>query len=48
MEPVFMILGQSAAIAASIAIDNKQSVQDIDYEILKGKLLMQKQVLSLL
>jgi len=47
MEPVFMILGQSAAIAASLAIDNKQTVQNIDYQILKQKLLSQKQVLSL-
>lgn len=47
MEPVFMILGQSAAIAACIAIDNKQSVQDITYENLKEKLRIRKQVLSL-
>lgn len=47
MEPVFMVLGQSAAIAASLAIDNKQTVQNIDYQILKQKLLSQKQVLSL-
>lgn len=47
MEPVFMILGQSAAVAACIAIDNQQSVQDISYEILKEKLLKRKQVLSL-
>ncbi|MGB9747109.1 MAG: FAD-dependent oxidoreductase [Bacteroidales bacterium] len=30
MEPVFMVLGQSAAIAASLAIEQKCSVQDID------------------
>jgi hypothetical protein len=30
MEPVFMVLAQSAATAASIAIDNNQSVQDVD------------------
>ena len=47
MEPVFMILGQSAAIAACIAIDNKQAVQDVTYEELKEKLLDRKQVLSL-
>jgi len=47
MEPVFMILGQSAAIAACIAIDNKQSVQEVDYEKLKAKMLIEKQVLSL-
>lgn len=30
MEPVFMVLGQSAALAAAMAIDNGQAVQDID------------------
>ncbi len=30
MEPVFMVLAQSAAVAAVLAIDNKQSVQDVD------------------
>ncbi|MFT4031773.1 MAG: FAD-dependent oxidoreductase [Siphonobacter sp.] len=29
MEPVFMVLSQSAALAASMAIDQKKSVQDI-------------------
>jgi len=47
MEPVFMILGQSAAIAACIAIDKNQSVQEVTYENLKEKLLDSKQVLSL-
>ena len=39
MEPVFMILGQSAAIAASMAIDNGNAVQEIKYEALKPLLL---------
>ncbi|MBD2751703.1 FAD-dependent oxidoreductase [Spirosoma sp. BT704] len=30
MEPVFMVLGQSAAQAACLAIDSKKAVQDID------------------
>jgi hypothetical protein len=30
MEPVFMVLGQSCAVAALVAIDSKTSVQDID------------------
>ncbi|MEI4508462.1 FAD-dependent oxidoreductase [Sphingopyxis sp. CCNWLW253] len=30
MEPVFMILGQSAAAASSIAIDDQIAVQDVD------------------
>jgi hypothetical protein len=47
MEPVFMILGQSAAVAAVMAIDNNIPVQDIDYGELKGKLLNKGQVLTL-
>lgn len=43
MEPVFMILGQSAATAAVLAIDGKKSVQDVDYEKLKAQLLKDKQ-----
>jgi hypothetical protein len=39
MEPVFMVLGQSAAIAASIAIDKKNAVQDVSYIELKKMLL---------
>jgi hypothetical protein len=47
MEPVFMILGESAATAASIAINQKISVQKINYEELKKELLNQKQRLTL-
>ncbi|UPK72369.1 FAD-dependent oxidoreductase [Chitinophaga filiformis] len=43
MEPVFMILGQSAATAAIQAIDAKKAVQDISYEQLKAQLLKDKQ-----
>jgi hypothetical protein len=43
MEPVFMILGQSAAAAAVQAIDAKKAVQDISYEQLKAQLLKDKQ-----
>lgn len=43
MEPVFMILGQSAGMAASIAIDEKVDVQDVNYLELKAKLLEVKQ-----
>lgn len=35
MEPVFMVLGQSAAIAASMAIDSGTSVQEIDVYALR-------------
>ncbi len=47
MEPVFMILGESAATAASIAIDDEVDVQNVDYEKLKDQLLKQKQHLVL-
>ncbi len=39
MEPVFMILGQSAGTAAVIAIDKETTVQQVDYKELKQKLL---------
>ena len=45
MEPVFMILGQSAATAASMAIDKNISVQDVDYNELKTELEKRKQIL---
>lgn len=38
MEPVFMILGQSAGTAACIAIDDKSSVQEVPYAKLKKRL----------
>jgi hypothetical protein len=47
MEPVFMILGQSAATAACLAIDNKVDIQKLDYALLKVRLLKEKQVLDL-
>ncbi|MFP4622437.1 MAG: FAD-dependent oxidoreductase [Bacteroidales bacterium] len=46
MEPVFMILGHSAGCAASIAIDQEQEVQEVDYEMLREKLEAQGQILS--
>ena len=46
MEPVFMLLGQSAAAAAVIAIDNKINVQDVDYEQLEKVLLSKGQILN--
>ncbi len=46
MEPVFMILGQSAATAACQAIDQNTSVQNIDREQLRSRLLADKQVLE--
>ncbi|MFN3758004.1 MAG: FAD-dependent oxidoreductase [Algoriphagus aquaeductus] len=46
MEPVFMILGQSAAAAAAVAIDEGIAVQDLSYEKLRKVLLEEKQVLE--
>jgi len=46
MEPVFMILGQSAATAAALAIKDKCPVQKLRYETLRARLLADKQVLK--
>ena len=46
MEPVFMVLGQSAATAAAQAIDANVAVQDVDYAKLRERLLADKQVLQ--
>src|SRR5690554_4639949 len=46
MEPVFMILGQSAATAAAMAIDSEISVQEVPYSELKVQLEKDNQILS--
>ena len=46
MEPVFMILGQSAAVAACLAIDEKCAVQDVSYNQLKKLLENKNQILT--
>ena len=46
MEPVFMVLGQSAATAACQAIAEKKPVQDIDFARLQKSLLEAGQVLE--
>ncbi|WP_309918063.1 MULTISPECIES: FAD-dependent oxidoreductase [unclassified Arcicella] len=46
MEPVFMILGQSAATAAVLAINDKTSPQQLSYNKLKAVLLKDKQRLE--
>lgn len=46
MEPVFMILGQAAGMAATIAFKQKQAVQDISYSDLKQQLLKEGQVIT--
>jgi hypothetical protein len=46
MEPVFMVTSQSAATAACQAIDEEKTVQEVDYERLKRRLIADKQVLT--
>jgi len=46
MEPVFMILGQSAAMAATLAIEEGVDVQDVPYEKLKSRLLKAGQIIT--
>lgn len=45
MEPVFMILGQAAGLAGSIAARQGQSVQEVDVRILQDRLVLQGQIL---
>ncbi|MDF2938503.1 MAG: xanthan lyase [Paenibacillaceae bacterium] len=45
MEPVFMILGQSAAAAAALALDGDGIVQHVKVKQLHGVLVQEKQVL---
>jgi hypothetical protein len=47
MEPVFMILGQSVAAAAGLALDNNVAVQEVDYTALRNLLEDAGQVLEL-
>lgn len=47
MEPVFMILGESAASAAVLSINKKTSVQELPYTDLRKQLLADKQVLEM-
>lgn len=46
MEPVFMILGQSAATAAVLAIERALAVQDVPYALLAERLRADGQVLT--
>jgi hypothetical protein len=45
MEPVFMILGQSAAAAAAIALEGDGIVQNVKYEQLRNVLDQAHQIL---
>lgn len=46
MEPIFMILGQSAGVAAALVVKHGISVQDVDYKELKDELLKVGQVVQ--
>lgn len=46
MEPVFMVLGQSAATGASMAIASGVAVQDVSYPELAARLMADGQVLT--
>jgi hypothetical protein len=46
MEPVFMVLAQSAATAACLAIDAHAGLQELNYQALRERLVADKQVLS--
>jgi hypothetical protein len=46
MEPTFIILGQSAATAAVLAIQYNVPVQDVDYSTLRERLLAAGQRLT--
>ena len=46
MEPVFMILAESAAVAACLAIDGGETVHALSYDRLKTSLESRGQILS--
>jgi len=46
MEPQYMIVGHGAGVAAKMAIDRQQAVQDIDTRALAARLKSQRAVLS--
>lgn len=46
MEPVFMVLGQSAATAACLSIENNIQLHNLDYKLLEAKLLSDNQRLA--
>ena len=47
MEPVFMILDQSAGTIAGMSLENGITIYDLDYDELKAVLSKDGQVLSL-
>ena len=47
MEPVFFALGQVAGTAAALAIGSNRLVQDVDYTVLRERLLHDGQILEI-
>lgn len=47
MEPVFMILGQSAGTAAALSLDKSVGLHDLPYDALRSKLLQDGQILEM-
>jgi len=48
MEPVFMILGQSAGTVASMALEKRKNIHDLAYEEIKNRLESDGQILQYL
>jgi hypothetical protein len=46
MEPVWMILGESAGVAAALALRQRRPVQEVDYVELRSRLLSLNQILE--
>jgi len=46
MEPVFMVLGQSSAVIACLAIEEDKAVQEIEYSRIRKVLINQAQVIE--
>jgi FAD dependent oxidoreductase len=46
MEPVYMIIGQAAGVAATMAIQQKVPLHDIDTKALTARLRSQRAVLE--
>jgi hypothetical protein len=46
MEPVFMILGQSAGTVASLAIKSRKNIHDLTYDEIKNQLIAEGQILE--
>ncbi|MEX2370322.1 MAG: FAD-dependent oxidoreductase [Bacteroidales bacterium] len=47
MEPVFMILGQSAGVMAALALDKEQAIQELNYSEIRSLLINAGQILSI-